>query len=116
MPPFEWKEQTIVSFGEVAKAVMEIVEFHMLYGHMELQAMEFLDDYGEYLERMNPRDDGREMAKQTIGYLAGYQDRETKHAIFDLFECEHPYFGREDPTPEEAFQKGQDLAKEWKRE
>jgi hypothetical protein len=41
-----------------------------------------------------------------IGYLAGYEDLETADRIYDLFETEHPVFGRHHPTPQEALARG----------
>lgn len=45
-------------------------------------------------------------ARQNIGYLASYYDRENRHRIFDWFDVVHPFFGREDPSAEEAFAAG----------
>ena len=42
-----------------------------------------------------------------IGYYTGYCDFETGDRICDLFETEHPIFGRRHPTAEEAFARGQ---------
>ncbi len=58
-------------------------------------------------------------AKETIlnnlGYMAGYYDSATAKKISELFGAKHPIFGTdsyfEDVTPEQAFKKGQDWAK-----
>lgn len=38
-----------------------------------------------------------------IGYMAGYEDEATADRIYELFDTEHPIFGRRHPTAEEAF-------------
>lgn len=106
MPRFEG--ETVATMFDRVK---EILRLHRQYGGLELMAMEFIDDYGEWIESQNTDDpdcDGRHVAKQNIGYMAGYESNETKHEIFDLFECEHPLMGKSDPTPEEAFKLGQE--------
>lgn len=45
-------------------------------------------------------------ARENIAYLAGYYNNDTKHRIYDWFEVVHPFFGRSDPTPLEAFEMG----------
>jgi len=107
MPPFEWKDMTVVNYGDLANCVREIVRLYKEYD-VNL-ATEFIDDYGTYLEHLSPDIDGRHSAMSSIGYMAGYEDQETKHLIFELFETEHPLMGKSDPTPEEAFE----LGKQW---
>ena len=41
-----------------------------------------------------------------IGYMAGYKDQTTADRIYELFDTEHPFFGRRHPTAEEAFVRG----------
>jgi hypothetical protein len=41
-----------------------------------------------------------------IGYFTGYFDHATADRIMDLFDCEHPVFGRNHPTAEEAWRIG----------
>lgn len=106
MPPFEWKDMSVVSYSDLAECVREILRLYEEYG-VNL-ATEFIDDYGTYLETLSPGTDGRHSAMQSIGYMAGYEDRETKHLIFELFDTEHPIMGKSDPTSEEAFKLGQE--------
>lgn len=98
--PFRWRNFTIETSAELQEVVLLILDI----GNA-IDAAELVDDYGRYLETLG-NEDGRAVARSNIGYLAGYQDRETKNRIFDLFECEHPILGRSNPTAEEAFQKG----------
>ena len=41
-----------------------------------------------------------------IGYFAGYYSREMADKTYDLFNTEHPIWGREHPSPEEIFRLG----------
>lgn len=52
-----------------------------------------------------------EHARENLGYLTGYFDRERAHKLLTLFDTEHPVFGRRDPSAEEAFQAGVALGK-----
>ncbi len=44
--------------------------------------------------------------KDNIGYYAGYFDTVSQQRIFELFDTEHPLFGRITPTNEQAFKAG----------
>ena len=53
------------------------------------------------------------IVKTNLGYYSGYYDDETMIRVQNLFDCEHPVFGKAErglPTPAEAFQMGVDLA------
>jgi len=41
-----------------------------------------------------------------IGYFAGYYPVEVADKAYDLFNTQHPIWGREHPTPEKIFQMG----------
>lgn len=116
MERFEWNGKWVVNYGEIHDVVLDIVRLHREYGDASNIAIEFVDDYATWLEKKNEIPgvldyDGRGSIMSTIGYIAGYEDTETKHLIFELFQCEHPVFGTKDPTPEEAFEAGQEWAK-----
>jgi len=49
-------------------------------------------------------------ARENIGYLTGYFDREKSSKLRELFSAPHPVFGMRHPTPEEAFEAGVVLA------
>ncbi len=51
-----------------------------------------------------------------IGYQTGYYDSATADRILDLFETEHPLFGREHPVPELALAMGKRYGKLTKTE
>lgn len=54
-------------------------------------------------------------ARQNIGYISGYFDRETAKKILKVFETAHPIFGTSEPTPEEAFELGRKLGEQAKK-
>lgn len=47
-------------------------------------------------------EEARKMVLDNLGYIAMYHDRADAVYVYDLFETEHPVFGRNLPTPEEA--------------
>lgn len=46
-----------------------------------------------------------------IGYIAGYYDVKTFKNVMDWLNTSHPIFGKNYPTPEEAFKKGKTASK-----
>lgn len=70
---------------------------------VEAQVREMVDVLG-YTEV-----EARRLTLINIGYYSGYFDHETADRIMDLFETEHPVFGRTHPTPQEAFRLGREL-------
>lgn len=61
------------------------------------------------------KDEARRVTLINLGYYTGYLDHETADRVMDLFETEHPIFGRTHPTPEEAFRLGRELGEKMKR-
>jgi ferric iron reductase protein FhuF len=59
--------------------------------------------------------EARRITLVNIGYYTGYLDHETADKIMDLFETEHPIFGRTHPSPEEAFRLGRELGERMKQ-
>lgn len=45
--------------------------------------------------------EARRITLANIGYITGYYPAELADKVFELFETEHPYFGKKHPTPEE---------------
>jgi hypothetical protein len=69
----------------------------------------------EVRERMALWEDGRKdeneiraILKENIGYSTGYCDHEFADRVMEVYECEHPVFGKKHPSPEEALQMGID--------
>jgi hypothetical protein len=46
---------------------------------------------------------------ENIGYVTGYFSSEQADKIMDLFETQHPIFGRQHPSAEEAYRMGHEL-------
>jgi len=67
-------------------------------------------------EEVEPVEESELVVAQNIGYLSGYCSFEERQRIYRVFSTTHPIFGDKSPTPEEAFQMGQDWAKEAQRE
>jgi len=51
----------------------------------------------------------RTLVLHNIGYCTGYYDHASADKIMELFETEHPIFGKTHPTPEEAWAKGLEM-------
>jgi len=51
---------------------------------------------------------------ETLGYLTGYCDQETLDKTIQLFNVEHPIFGKTLPGPDKAFAMGVALGKQLK--
>lgn len=61
----------------------------------------------------------RLIVKANIGYHSADYTREEAARLLDLFECEHPYFGKiEDwpKTPEETFKRGYERGQTMRRQ
>jgi hypothetical protein len=63
------------------------------------EAKQYLNDYASYITKIsdNNFEDALKIAKDNIGYFAGYYDKETYMRIQELFEISHPIFGNEYP-------------------
>jgi hypothetical protein len=53
----------------------------------------------------------RVIVLRNIGYYTGYLDHETADRVMELFDTEHPYFGRKHPSPEEILKMGMELGR-----
>lgn len=63
----------------------------------------------------NDRKKAEEIERQHIGYWTGYYSHYIRDRVFGLFKTEHPIFGRTNPTPNEAFGRGQDFGKKLRK-
>jgi hypothetical protein len=52
----------------------------------------------------------------SIGYVTGYLDHKQGDVIMELFDTEHPIFGRTHPSAEEAYAMGKQYAEKRKEE
>jgi hypothetical protein len=64
------------------------------------EARAFIERYAAEL------DGGERVARSNIGWVTGYMDPATGERARRLFDCPHPVFGMETPTPEEAMRLG----------
>jgi hypothetical protein len=94
----------------------EIVKLALKDGTKE-RARELVDqqvrEMVDVLQYAEP--EARRITLVNIGYYSGYFDNETADKIMDLFETEHPIFGRTHPTPEEALRLGRELGQRMKQ-
>ena len=110
-----------LTFREILGPAMKITD--------EEDAKQYLRSYIDYIQKYldkNPfyfrRDDNKtalDIAKENLGYYAGYYDNETRKRVEKLFMCSHPVFGsiakNGEPTPEQAFEMGKKLGKKSKK-
>ena len=79
------------------------------------EALEFFKAYIQYIyedaEDIDSLEAAEEIAKRNFGYWAGYYGPKDCKLIYDTFNCEHPYLGKEpySLSPEEIFNKGRQL-------
>ncbi len=57
------------------------------------------------------KQEARAITKSNIGYCSGYYDEKTASRVLNLFDTEHPIFGKYYPSPKEAFEKGLEKSK-----
>jgi hypothetical protein len=75
------------------------------------------EEAAELAKMMNATEtETRAVILLNIGYATGYYDHATADRIMDLFDTEHPYFGRRHPSQEEILQMGIELGKKLKEE
>jgi hypothetical protein len=92
-----------------------------LYGPaMEIADEEEANEYLTALTVESHKQSGKthdaclDIQRHNLGYFAGYYDKETAERVFKLFNCHHPIFGTEWPTPAEAFEAGKKLGEKMK--
>ena len=85
-----WQDKNLTTMGDVINAISSCVT--------KQEAEEFLHLYG--------METGIDVAKHNIGYATGYMDRTEADRLMALFDCPHPLFGFEHPTPEDALAMG----------
>jgi hypothetical protein len=92
--------------------IMLIWKGKELHNHIDLMknGIEKCDSKVEAQEFMKLYRAENPGANENIGYLSGYYSKEEKHRIQDWFDVEHPIFGKNDPTPDEAFRAGMEWA------
>ena len=102
MKPFNFKANNFENlFEEALRIARETPEY----------ASEFLQSYASYILEDAPdistMEDAIKRAKTNIGYHAGRFDRSVVDLMYEVYDCEHPYFGKRpyDMTPWQVVQK-----------
>jgi hypothetical protein len=103
-------EHKVMTIGELYTPAMSI--------KTKEEAKEYLDALIEYTMAMNgvKLEDAIRIEKSNLGYYAGYYDNETIKRVQELFDCQHPIFGKVIPTAEEAFNMGRNIGRKIKGE
>jgi hypothetical protein len=55
-------------------------------------------------------DEAKARLLEQIGYVTGYFSHKQADRIMELFDTQHPIFGRQHPSAEDAFRMGQEYA------
>ena len=101
MIPQFTKEST---FGDCLDPAMKVTDPE--------EAKAYLEAYTQHIAELRPCGTALavKVARENLGYWAGYYDNETRARVERLFGCAHPAFGaiaeKGPPTPEEAFEMG----------
>lgn len=112
MTQFNPDNKEVLTYGECLHPAMKITD--------KEDAKQYFASYVDFIQKhldKEPNENGltaEQIAKQNLGYFAGYYDNETRLRVEELFECSHPIFGNAKngtPTPEEAFEMGKKRAK-----
>lgn len=108
--PFIWKGRQLKTAGDIMDVAIKIAE-----SKDRAKAVEFFNAYVDNINACNGKpmgdDDGRRIASSNIGYMSGYYGNKEMALIQDIFNVEHPIFGKKQPTAKEAFEMGQNLGK-----
>lgn len=110
---YEFNEKT---FGEVFGRALKLAN------EDKEKAQEFFEQYVHFIfkknDKVNSLEEAERIAKSNLGYFAGYYNQEVCDIIYKTYQCTHPIFGDKpfDVTPEEAFNKGVETAKQWRTE
>ena len=104
-----YKGKELNTIGEIFNTALELAHTN------KNDAQDFLFQYAKYImeERGESFDWAVELAKNNLGYFAGYFPKEICDLIYDTYECIHPIFGRKpyDVSPEEAYKMGKEAVR-----
>ena len=103
------KGKELNTIGEIFNTALELAHTNKNDAH------DFLLQYAKYImeEKGESFDWAVELAKNNLGYFAGYFSKEICDLIYNTYECFHPIFGRKpyDFTPEEAYEMGKEAVR-----
>ncbi len=113
MTKFNPENREHPTIGDLLDPAMEITD--------QKDAYQYLTAYVAYITKEKGKDPRKstksslEIAKENLGYYAGYFGDEVRARVEKLFNCEHPVFGSIEkngpPTTEEAFTAGFEAGK-----
>ena len=98
------------SWGELLGPAMKITEQEAADHYLESAIQFGMKRHGMSYEKAS------HWMKENLGYYAGYYSAETMQRVNQLFQTTHPVFGGKVPTPTEALQAGQNMARAMKGE
>jgi hypothetical protein len=113
-------ESTVSKANEEPKEEMDILmEFkewkgQKLNGYQEIVALALKLEGTEQEEFVEAYCRSGVYARQNMGYISGYYDRETSDKIMKIFKTAHPIFGTTHPEPKDAFEMGKKLGETFK--
>jgi hypothetical protein len=88
-------------------SIPSMIKSGLIAGTKEAAAAIVTERVGEMmLELGYEPEKARDIILSNIGYYTGYLDNATADRVMELFDTEHPVFGKTHPTPEEAFRMG----------
>lgn len=102
-----WLANEAVNESVIRTAIDLITDIH--------EMRQFLKELEELYEEIRQDGRGAETARENLGYMLYYYGKDTRHPWLDaLPNVSHPFFGRTDPTPDEAFKHGVERGKQWR--
>ena len=92
MTKFNPENKETLTYGECLGPAMEITDPE--------DAKQYLDAYTDFIAEWRKKEPvgtdrtPRETALVNIGYYAGYYSPETRERVYKLFNCSHPFLGK----------------------
>lgn len=108
------KSESIGKFGDIDFKKLSMGQIVKLCLKCETK-----EDTNELLRQYEKCFDNPVVAGDNLGYMFGYYDPEDRKKLYALFPVDHPVFGPgfgrgSDPSPEDAFKKGEKMGDEIK--
>jgi hypothetical protein len=100
-------EETVSFFKVPTELPSHTMSIHDMYRpccvgiFTKQQADEYLDYLVRYFEKLGV-ESPEETHRSNIAFYASYWDADTRKRVFELFETEHPVYGKEPPKPCES--------------
>lgn len=103
MTKFNPENKEVLTYAECIEPAMKIKS--------KKDATQYLNSYALYIQKsLTNGESAIDIAKQNLGYYAGYYGNDVRKRVEKLFDCSHPIFGKikenGSPTAIEAFECG----------